>query len=71
MIEMLLEIKNQNEKEKNMFETVQIPVTRLEKFIRAEVRLEIIMKALEQDGYISSSELKRILDMEVLSNGDK
>ena len=49
-------------------ETVEIGVERLEKFIEAEVRLDIIKKAVEQEDYISNSELRRMLGMEVLEN---
>lgn len=44
---------------------IEITVERFEKLISAEVRLEIIKKAIEQEDYIVTSELKRILDMEV------
>lgn len=44
--------------------TVEITVERLEKFIEAEVRIEIIKKALEQENYIVGSELRRVLGME-------
>lgn len=47
---------------------VEITISRLEKFIEAEVRLGIIKKAIEQEDYIVTSELKRILDMEVFKN---
>lgn len=43
---------------------VEITVARFEKFIEAEVRLEIIKKTLEQGEYITQIDLKRILGME-------
>lgn len=49
-------------------ETVEITIERLEKFIEAEVRLGLIKKALEQERFLSSGELARMLDVEVQKN---
>lgn len=46
-------------------ETVTITVERLEELLEAKVRLDIIKKAIEQEEYITSNDLRRKLGMEV------
>lgn len=51
--------------------TVPVSVSRLEKFIETEVRLDILKKRLEIDpeyDFIDKSEIRRILGMEVLKS---
>lgn len=47
---------------------IQITFDELGRFIEAEVRLEIIKKAVEQETYLSNNDLRRMLGMEVVIN---
>lgn len=54
-------------------ESVPIPVRRLERFIEAEVRLDILKKHLEDTelSFMDKAEARRILGMEVFKDGNK
>lgn len=51
--------------------TVEITVKRLEKLIEAEVKLDIIKRALEKDGFVVASDLEKILGTEVLKDAER